>query len=55
MAAEVSDVIWQAIVRSHGIEPPWTGVYRGGVDITDTVPPEEWPYPWNRSKGPVEC
>jgi hypothetical protein len=37
------------LYREAGIEPPWTRVWQDGVDITDTVPPDEWPWPYNKN------
>jgi hypothetical protein len=35
--------------RAHGMQPGWLRVWRDGVDITDTVSSEEWPWPFNES------
>jgi len=44
------DLEWVArSYRDAGMEPPWTRVYRAGVDVTDQ-PPETWPWPWNDEK-----
>lgn len=40
------------LYREAGMEPPWTRVYRDGEDVTDTVPPEQWPWPWNPNGRP---
>ncbi|MCU1585009.1 MAG: hypothetical protein JWM49_1565 [Microbacteriaceae bacterium] len=37
------------LYREARIEPPWTRVWQDGVDITDTVPPDEWPWPYNKN------
>lgn len=39
-------------IGGPGWEPGWSRVWRDGVDVTDTVDPAEWPYPWNPVKRP---
>jgi hypothetical protein len=38
----------EKLYRANGVEPPWKRVWLDGVDITDTVPPEQWPWPFNK-------
>ena len=33
--------------RNFQAPAPWRRVYRDGEDITETVPPDQWPWPWN--------
>lgn len=42
-----------SVYRNAGMEPPWERVYKDGRDVTDTLPPEEWPWPWNPSNRPA--
>lgn len=37
----------QVYVR-HGLMPPWERVWRGGVDVTETDPPEAWGWPFSK-------
>jgi len=43
----IGDDPWAQTYIDHGMNPPWLRVWRDGVDITDAVPPEEWPWPWS--------
>lgn len=36
-------VDWEAVYREAGVEPPWTRVWRDGVNVTDRL--ESWPEP----------
>lgn len=33
--------------HERGERAPHERVYWDGVDITDSVPPDEWPWPWS--------